>query len=202
MEIDLMNRMQQLLLASFAYLALSSSYANFIPITSGSNSSSQEPTAATSQTAQSLHQQVTVKQQLSAPQQMHAQEKKALLKQAFAEVIENMNVSDATYEKYFSKNYIQQVDGKTLKFADFVAHMKAQKRALQSIKVEFQQMFVDGDKVMTLHTARAIKKDGKAAEMKVFAFFVILDNKIVYCDELTHLIQGDNADKDLGSRLS
>jgi hypothetical protein len=45
-------------------------------------------------------------------------------------IIEDMQVEDQTYETYFSKDYIQHVDGKTLNYTEFVNHMKAQKTIL------------------------------------------------------------------------
>ena len=37
--------------------------------------------------------------------------------------------------------------------------------------------------------------------MKVIAEFRLRDNKVYYCDELTHMLEGDDKDKDLGSTV-
>ena len=44
------------------------------------------------------------------------------------------------------------------------------------------------------------KYSGGKVKAKVIALFVIKDNKIVLCDELTHVIAGSSEDRDLGSR--
>lgn len=127
-------------------------------------------------------------------------ETKAFIKEAFSEVFENMNSTEKMYAKYFSPNYVQYVDGKRLNYHDFVDHMKALKSTLKSAKITFKYMVVEGDKIATVHMAEGIKKDGKFVESQVNALFQIKNRKIVLCDELTHLIKGDEADRNLGSR--
>jgi len=131
---------------------------------------------------------------------MSPAETKAFIKEAFTKVIEDVNASDEIYAKYFSQDYIQYVDGKTLSFSDFVKHMKVQKEVVQSVAITFKHMLVEGDKVATVHMVNAIKKDGGIIEAQVNAVFQIRDNKIILCDELTHLIKGEESDRDLGSR--
>jgi hypothetical protein len=127
-------------------------------------------------------------------------ETKQWLKQVFAEVVENMAATETDYAKYFSPDYIQHVDGTTLNYQDFVAHMKAQKMVMKSLKVSFLRMVVEDNKIATVHQVNAVKKNGGEIEAKIIAFFEIKDNKIILCDELTHLIKGDKSDRDLGSR--
>lgn len=131
---------------------------------------------------------------------MTPNEIKKFIQEAFLNVIEDMNATEETYTKYFSKDYIQYVDGKKLTYADFVAHMKAQKSVMKSAKITFKHMLVEGDKIATVHLVYGIKKDGSVIEAQVNALFQIKNSKIVLCDELTHLIKGEKSDKDLGSR--
>lgn len=125
---------------------------------------------------------------------------KQLIQTALHEVVENMNASEETIARYFSKDYIQKVDGKILNYAELVAHMRVQKAALMSAKVTIQYLITEGDFVASLHVVDAIKKDGSPVQVQVNAIFKIQEGKIVLCDELTHLIQGSHADRDLGSR--
>lgn len=122
------------------------------------------------------------------------------IKEVFANTIENMDATQETYAKYFSKDYVQYVDGKTLNYNGFIAHMAAQKAALQSAEVTFKHMVAEGDKVATVHIVKAVKKDGRAVQAQVNALFQLKDNRVILCDELTRLIEGDPSDKDLGSR--
>ena len=62
-------------------------------------------------------------------------EEKQFIKDAFANVFENMNATKEEYSKYFSKNYVQYVDGKKLNYTDFVEHVQALKSEMKSIKI-------------------------------------------------------------------
>jgi hypothetical protein len=55
---------------------------------------------------------------------------------------------------------------------------------------------------MDIHRVEADKRAGGKTVATVISLFVIEDGKVVFCKELTHLDEGDAADKDLGSRLS
>src|SRR5258708_2979725 len=90
---------------------------------------------------------------------MTSDETKRFVKEIFNNVIENMDATEETYAKYFSKDYVQYVDGKILKYNDFIAHMKAQKNVMKSIKVTFKYMIAEGDTVTTVHLVDGIKKD-------------------------------------------
>lgn len=127
-------------------------------------------------------------------------ENKQFVKKVFANAIENLHANEEMYAKYFSKNYIQYTDGKTLNYSDFVAHLKAKKAAIKSEHVTFKYMVAEGDKVATIHEYDAIKKDGGRIKVEFHAMFQIKDNKIILCHELTRLIEGEKSDADIGSR--
>lgn len=131
---------------------------------------------------------------------MKPDEMKQFIQDAFKAIIVDTNATDETYSTYFSKDYIQYVDGKELNYKGFVQHMKALKAALYSATVSFRHIIAEDDKVSTVHVINAIKKDGRKVVAQVNALMQIEDEKIVLCDELTHIIHGDASDKDLGSR--
>lgn len=131
---------------------------------------------------------------------MSPEEMKAFIKESFARVIEDPNATQETYARYFAPEYIQRVDGKEFGFTGFVEHMKALKEATETIKISYQHLIAEGDKVCSVHVAHALKKDGEKVEVKVISVCQIKDGRIVLVDELTHLVSGDAADRDLGSR--
>lgn len=131
---------------------------------------------------------------------MQPDEIKRLVKDTFIHVIEDMNATEETYAKYFAKGYLQYVNGETLNYNDFVSHMIAQKKVMQSIKVTIKHITVENDQVATIHLVEGTKKDGSYLEVQVNAFFIVQDKKFILCDELTHLIKGEKSDHDLGSR--
>lgn len=131
---------------------------------------------------------------------MSPDEAKKFIKEVFINLIENRDANEETYAKYFSTEYIQYVDGKILDYDHFVTHMKALSSIIKSAKVTFKHIIAESDKVATIHRVNAIKHDGSHVEVQVNAFFQIKNNKIIFCDELTYLIQGEKSDRDLGSR--
>ncbi len=58
----------------------------------------------------------------------------------------------------------------------------------------------ENDKVCTVHVAQGIKDDGNLVRTQVNALFQIKQQKIILCNELTHLITGQESDSDLGLR--
>jgi ketosteroid isomerase-like protein len=71
-----------------------------------------------------------------------------------------------------------------------------------SLRVSFEQMVAEGNKIMDIHRVEADKRTGGKMAARVISLWVIEDGKIVLCDELTHLEQGAAQDRDLGSRTS
>lgn len=51
-----------------------------------------------------------------------------------------------------------------------------------------------------LWLAEALKKSGEHVEIKVIALHQISNGKIILTDELTHVINGNSEDKELGSK--
>lgn len=125
---------------------------------------------------------------------------KQLIRLAFQNVIEATSVDAHEIEKYFSKRYVQNVDGRTLLFEEFVAHVIKQKETVALAKVRFLNLICETNVVFSNHEVDVLKKDGSKAKFKVIAEFCIADGKIVSCDELTRMIEGEKSDRDLGSR--
>lgn len=117
-----------------------------------------------------------------------------------SDVFEKKDVDEATIHRYISPDYVQHVDGKTLHYASFLAHIKKQKQVIDSMRFNFISMLHEGKTVFSNHEVSVIKKDGKKLKFKVIAEFTVEHGRIVACDELTHMIEGDTADAELGSR--
>ena len=124
---------------------------------------------------------------------------KDFIKNAFAEIYKGDAVDETVVAHYFSKDYIQHVDGKTLNYQQFVDHLYAQRKAIYNVTITFEHLISEGDKVVSIHYPTADKFSGGKIKAKVIALFVIKNDKIVLCDELTHLIEGSSEDRDLGS---
>jgi predicted SnoaL-like aldol condensation-catalyzing enzyme len=128
------------------------------------------------------------------------QSNKSLVEHAFHAVFASDAFDEAAIARYFSPQYVQKTDGRTLDYAGFVAHVRELKRTLKNVKITFDQMVAEGSNVVSIHRAEAEKIAGGRVAIRVFALFVIDEGKIVLCDELTRLEQGPAEDRDLAFR--
>lgn len=127
-------------------------------------------------------------------------DKKALLKEMFTEIFENDAFDLALTHKHFHPDYQQLVDGKSIDRDGFIDHMKALKAAVTNVKITFKHLVAEGNAVYSLHYAEGTKADGKTVKAQVNAYFEFEGDQLILCDELTHMIEGEEADRDLGSR--
>ncbi|KUF47207.1 hypothetical protein HX052_11060 [Myroides marinus] len=124
---------------------------------------------------------------------------KDLVKNCFLALFEQSNYDSAVIEKYFSAEYIQCVDGVIFDYFKFMTHIKKLKELTRSLTLKFNYIIGEGDIVFTNHTVTVVKNDGSVSKVKVIATFIIKDNKIVYCDELTRHLEGNEDDANFGS---
>ncbi|MDR3024983.1 hypothetical protein [Chryseobacterium sp.] len=126
---------------------------------------------------------------------------KHFIQQVFKEVLENPVFDESLIEKYFSKEYTQFVDHSQLNYDEFVLHIKKLKEKVAEQKLEIINYAENGNIIFTNHTAKSILKDGTRVLHKVLAEFTIQDHKIIRCDELTLLVEGNHTEKNLGSEM-
>ena len=127
---------------------------------------------------------------------------KALLRQMFRDVLEADSFDEQLILRYFSPSYVQRVDGKTLRFSEFVDHVREVKKTVTKLRFTFDEMIAEGGKVMEIHRVEGEKRAGGKFAIRLFSFWTIKDGKIVSCDELSRVEQGAAEDRDLGSRTS
>jgi predicted SnoaL-like aldol condensation-catalyzing enzyme len=125
---------------------------------------------------------------------------KSLVERAFQDVLASDAFDECTIARYFSPQYLQKTDGRTLDFSGFVAHVRELKRTLKNVTITFERLVAEGTTVVSVHRAEAEKVAGGRIAIRVFALFVIDADKIVRCEELTRLEQGAAEDHDLASR--
>jgi predicted SnoaL-like aldol condensation-catalyzing enzyme len=126
---------------------------------------------------------------------------KSRLKEVFSEVLESPVYNEDLVEKYFSQNYIQHVDGKTLYFEGFIQHMKALKKDKPQIQIDIKTLIQEGSTVFSNHLVKVTTKENGKSLVQVIGEFRFAGDQICYCDELSHLVSGDPKDRDLGSRV-
>ncbi|MGE0971731.1 nuclear transport factor 2 family protein [Klebsiella sp. WOUb02] len=119
---------------------------------------------------------------------------------ALREIITNPRHEEDKIALYFSPDYQQQVDGKSLDYRGFVGHMALLKSLTAKMSLTVLAVAGDGDTVFTHHHVNVDKKSGQQSEIAVMARFTLASGRIVRCDELTRLLVGEPEDRDLGSR--
>ncbi|MCC9041477.1 hypothetical protein LNQ81_01945 [Myroides sp. M-43] len=124
---------------------------------------------------------------------------KDLVKSCFKALLENAIYDPSVIELYFSKKYMQCVDGVIFNFDQFTMHIQKLKELTHQLTLEFNHIIEEGDIVFTNHTVSIEKKDGSRSQIKVLATFIIKCNQIVYCDELTYQQNGKTDTSNLGS---
>ncbi len=123
---------------------------------------------------------------------------KEFVKNAVIYALENTD-PQMDYSKYVSKDFINPIDGNVFNYDQWVTHQKNIKKLVKSMKPTFDLVVAEGEHAAAIYHIDIVKNDGSELVVKDMAFFKIKDQKIVYCEELTRLIKGAAADKDIGS---
>jgi SnoaL-like domain len=123
-----------------------------------------------------------------------------LLRRMFA-AFTDPTTKPEVYAGLLTPDYIQRVDGKELDYAGFLSHSEALQASLASSSVTFEHLVTDGISAATVHIAQAVKTNGDRIRIKVIAYYQFRGNRISLVDELTHLLEGAEQDRDLGSRM-
>jgi len=118
----------------------------------------------------------------------------------FTDVIENQTADEEAVSQYFSKDFVQYVNGHTLNYDDFVEHIRALKAAIHSVKYTIERCMIQGNSFFTIHRVDAINNKGEEVIARIIAYFEVKEGKIVLCDEMTKLLAGSKEEEDLGSR--
>jgi len=101
---------------------------------------------------------------------------------------------------HFAPEYVQIVDGEHLDRATFSEHVRALRSAVVAGEVAFDALVSGPGLIATRHLVTARKRDGSVARLEVHAFFDVQAGLVTRTRELTHLLEGAPADRDLGSR--
>ena len=126
---------------------------------------------------------------------------RALIENALASLLDPRQDAESL-SRFFAADYVQDVDGKRLDFRGFIDHARTLKTSLRSARATIENFVVDGMTIADIHVVEGEKTNGDTIRAKVIAFYAVRDGKIVRVEELTHLLQGSDEDRDMGSRTS
>lgn len=125
---------------------------------------------------------------------------KTRLQDIFKNTFEDPEFNADVVKRHFHSDYVQHVDGNTLNRDQLIDHLKAVKDAVSDVKITFKHLVAEGDTVCSIHIAQGTKDNGKLVKAQVHALFKFKDNQLILCDEITRLLEGDESDRDMGSR--
>lgn len=125
---------------------------------------------------------------------------KKRFQECLSDVICNPNFDIKLIAEYFAPNYIQHVDGKTLNYDQFVAHIEHLKQAVIRCSIDFELLEQHGNSIHSVHIVRIVKNDSSKARIRVQGQFVFENNKLVLTEENTELLEGHKENASLGWR--
>jgi len=127
---------------------------------------------------------------------------KKFIKNLFKDVIENKEYNDSYIQKYFSETYVQTVNNEKLDFESFKKHILKLKSKVINQNVEFQKILSNRNTIFTKHIVTSTLKNKEIVKHKVFAEFTLnKEMKIIKCDEITLLVEGNENQNNLGSEF-
>ncbi|KXV37134.1 hypothetical protein AD942_03190 [Gluconobacter japonicus] len=105
----------------------------------------------------------------------------------------------AALSAFMTPDYRQFVDGREMTLDEFQNHAMSLRRLLKMLEIDIQQIVCQGNQAATVHIARATRLSGKQSQIKVIAFYQFNNGRLCLVDELTHVLNGHDGDKSLGS---
>ena len=107
---------------------------------------------------------------------------------------------DEAADRHFAPDYRQRTDGRWDDRTQFLAHIAHLRAVIAGGSVEVHDELVDGDRYADRHTVTAHKTDGSTVRMEVYLFGEYApDGRFRRIEETTLMLQGDEADRNLGS---
>ncbi|MEM6890754.1 MAG: hypothetical protein AAF636_21865 [Pseudomonadota bacterium] len=124
------------------------------------------------------------------------------LAEAFADLFGPNNDALVTAKKYMTPDYTQCVDGVVLDFEGFVKHLKTLQSTFRMVDFTFEKVVASGTTILDIHIVDAVKKGRVDNPDEGHSVPSYAWEQIERIDELTHLIEGDAEDRNLGSRIN
>lgn len=103
--------------------------------------------------------------------------------------------------KRFANTYTQKSDGCTLSYDRFLSHLQALQSATSRLLVTVLGAAAYEETVLTHHHVKVWKKsEAIPSEVEVYAHFVVGEDGIQSCEEVSRVICGNAEDADLSHR--
>ena len=103
-------------------------------------------------------------------------------------------------DRHFAPDYRQRTDGRWDDRDDFLAHIAHLRTVVAEGSIEVHDELFDGVRYADRHTVHVTKKDGSNVRTEVYLFGDFdSDGRFRRVEEVTLMIEGAEADRDLGS---
>jgi hypothetical protein len=107
---------------------------------------------------------------------------------------------DEAVDRHFAPDYRQRTNGVWDDRAGFIAHIAHLRDLVADGRVDVHEELVDGGRYADRHTVTATKVTGETVVMEVYLFAdLAADGRFRRIEETTLLLEGAEADRDLGS---
>ncbi|MEU6171915.1 nuclear transport factor 2 family protein [Streptantibioticus parmotrematis] len=126
------------------------------------------------------------------------------IKSALTDLLLNDGITlEQAAERHFTPDYRQRTDGSWADRTEFLEHIAHLRTLVAGGSVEVHEELYDGTKYADRHTCHITKKDGSTVSMEVYVFADLsADGRFQRIEETTLMLQGSDADRDLGSARS
>lgn len=103
-------------------------------------------------------------------------------------------------DRHFAPDYRQRTDGRWDDRASFLEHIAHLRTVVAEGSVEVHDELYDGNRYADRHTVHVVKKDGSTVRTEVYLFGDLApDGRFTRIEETTLMLEGADADRDLGS---
>ncbi len=107
---------------------------------------------------------------------------------------------DEAVDRHFAPDYRQRTDGRWDDRTEFLTHIAHLREVVVDGRVEVHDELAAGDRYADRHTVTVTKADGSTVRMEVYLFAEFApDGRFRRIEETTLLLEGAEADRDLGS---
>ncbi|GAA4779004.1 hypothetical protein GCM10023231_02070 [Olivibacter ginsenosidimutans] len=114
---------------------------------------------------------------------------KAIVQQMFQDVWKSANPDPKNILKYFSSNFIQEIDSKSYTRTEFLHNLGVLKKTTLAIDIAIKSLQEIGHTVFSNHIIRLSFHDGTTNLIHVIASFQLENHQITSSDELTFVEQ-------------
>lgn len=107
---------------------------------------------------------------------------------------------DEAADRHFAPDYRQRTDGQWADRNEFLQHIAHLRTVVADGSIEVHDELSDGLRYADRHTVHVTKKDGSTVRTEVYVFAdFAADGRFRRIEETTLMLEGSDADRDLGS---